>query len=33
MALKVLHLIDSGGLYGAENMLLDLAAEQQCTGC
>ncbi len=28
MSLKVLHLIDSGGLYGAENMLLDLVAEQ-----
>jgi glycosyltransferase involved in cell wall biosynthesis len=28
MALKVLHLIDSGGLYGAEKMLLALVAEQ-----
>jgi glycosyltransferase involved in cell wall biosynthesis len=28
MSLKVLHLIDSGGLYGAENMLLDLVSEQ-----
>ncbi|WP_417522100.1 glycosyltransferase [Marinobacter sp.] len=28
MAIKVLHLIDSGGLYGAEKMLLTLVAEQ-----
>ena len=28
MGLKVLHLIDSGGLYGAEKMLLTLVAEQ-----
>jgi glycosyltransferase involved in cell wall biosynthesis len=28
MSLKILHLIDSGGLYGAENMLLDLVTEQ-----
>lgn len=26
--MRVLHVIDSGGLYGAENMLLDLATEQ-----
>lgn len=26
--IKVLHLIDSGGLYGAENMLISLAVEQ-----
>ena len=26
--MKVLHLIDSGGLYGAERMLLALVAEQ-----
>ena len=32
MGMKVLHLIDSGGLYGAENMLLDLAEEQQRKG-
>jgi len=32
MSLKVLHLIDSGGLYGAENMLLDLVDEQQRQG-
>ncbi|HYQ71051.1 MAG TPA: glycosyltransferase [Gammaproteobacteria bacterium] len=32
MALKVLHLIDSGGLYGAEHMLLDLAAAQLDAG-
>lgn len=30
--MKVLHLIDSGGLYGAEKMLLSLAAEQQALG-
>jgi glycosyltransferase involved in cell wall biosynthesis len=28
MGLKVLHLIDSGGLYGAEKMLLNLVQEQ-----
>ncbi|MBJ6137686.1 glycosyltransferase [Marinobacter litoralis] len=28
MAIKVLHLIDSGGLYGAEKMLLTLVSEQ-----
>jgi glycosyltransferase involved in cell wall biosynthesis len=28
MAIKVLHLIDSGGLYGAEMMLLNLVEEQ-----
>jgi glycosyltransferase involved in cell wall biosynthesis len=28
MTIKVLHLIDSGGLYGAEKMLLALVAEQ-----
>jgi len=28
MSIKVLHLIDSGGLYGAEKMLLALVAEQ-----
>ncbi|MFV8571127.1 glycosyltransferase [Marinobacter sp. SBS5] len=28
MSIKVLHLIDSGGLYGAEKMLLTLVAEQ-----
>jgi glycosyltransferase involved in cell wall biosynthesis len=28
MSLKILHLIDSGGLYGAEKMLLALVAEQ-----
>jgi len=32
MALKILHLIDSGGLYGAENMLLDLVREQIKSG-
>lgn len=32
MELKVLHLIDSGGLYGAEKMLLDLAAKQNEKG-
>ena len=30
--MKVLHLIDSGGLYGAEKMLLSLAIEQQALG-
>lgn len=30
--MKVLHLIDSGGLYGAERMLLTLAAEQLTQG-
>lgn len=30
--MKILHLIDSGGLYGAEVMLLDLAQEQQRLG-
>ena len=28
MAMRILHLIDSGGLYGAERMLLTLAQEQ-----
>jgi|TARA_R100000306_G_scaffold60832_1_gene61983 glycosyltransferase involved in cell wall biosynthesis len=32
MGLKVLHLIDSGGLYGAEKMLLSLVKEQLKTG-
>lgn len=32
MAGKVLHLIDSGGLYGAERMLLTLVAEQKRQG-
>ncbi len=32
MAIKVLHLIDSGGLYGAEMMLLNLVEEQISTG-
>jgi len=32
MGIKVLHMIDSGGLYGAENMLLDLVEEQQRQG-
>lgn len=32
MTLKVLHLIDSGGLYGAEVMLLTLVEEQQKQG-
>ncbi len=26
--MKILHLIDSGGLYGAEMMLISLVAEQ-----
>ena len=30
--LKILHVIDSGGLYGAENVLLELALEQTATG-
>lgn len=30
--MKVLHVIDSGGLYGAEVMLLNLAAEQAAMG-
>lgn len=30
--MKILHLIDSGGLYGAEMMLLSLVAEQQAQG-
>lgn len=30
---KVLQLISSGGYYGAENMLLNLCASQQKTGC
>ncbi len=30
--MKVLHIIDSGGLYGAEIMLLNLVAEQQKLG-
>ncbi|WP_405420069.1 glycosyltransferase [Marinobacter flavimaris] len=32
MALKVLHLIDSGGLYGAERMLLALVRKQRAHG-
>lgn len=32
MTLKILHLIDSGGLYGAEHMLLELVAEQRRQG-
>lgn len=32
MAIKVLHLIDSGGLYGAEIMLLNLVEEQVKAG-
>jgi glycosyltransferase involved in cell wall biosynthesis len=32
MTIKVLHLIDSGGLYGAEVMLLNLVEEQIKTG-
>lgn len=32
MSLKVLHLIDSGGLYGAERMLLTLVEAQQSQG-
>ncbi|MCI5119827.1 MAG: glycosyltransferase [Candidatus Electrothrix sp. AUS4] len=31
-SLKILHIIDSGGLYGAEVMLLNLAREQQLLG-
>lgn len=31
-SLNVLHLIDSGGLYGAENVLLELVREQQTLG-
>jgi glycosyltransferase involved in cell wall biosynthesis len=30
--MKILHLIDSGGLYGAEKMLISLAAQQQRLG-
>ncbi len=30
--MKVLHIIDSDGLYGAEIMLLNLVAEQQKFG-
>jgi glycosyltransferase involved in cell wall biosynthesis len=30
--MKILHLIDSGGLYGAEMMLISLAAQQQLMG-
>jgi glycosyltransferase involved in cell wall biosynthesis len=30
--MKILHLIDSGGLYGAEKMLLSLASEQLISG-
>ncbi|MBE0597370.1 MAG: glycosyltransferase, partial [Desulfuromonadales bacterium] len=30
--MRILHLIDSAGVYGAENVLLDLAAEQQEMG-
>ena len=32
MTIKVLHLIDSGGLYGAEMMLLNLVEEQVKSG-
>lgn len=32
MTIKVLHLIDSGGLYGAEMMLLDLVRQQVASG-
>jgi len=32
MGIKVLHMIDSGGLYGAENMLLGLVEEQLKSG-
>ena len=32
MKVKVLHLIDSGGLYGAEVMLLDLVEQQLLSG-
>lgn len=32
MNLNILHVIDSGGLYGAEMVLLNLAAEQMKTG-
>lgn len=31
--MRVLHVIDSSGLYGAEIMLLNLMSEQQATGC
>jgi len=31
--MKVLHLISSGGMYGAENMLLNLASAQKQFGC
>ena len=30
---KVLQLISSGGYYGAENMLLNLCASQEQSGC
>ena len=30
--MKVLHVIDSGGVYGAEVMLLNLAQEQMASG-
>ena len=30
--MRVLHLIDSGGLYGAEKMLLTLVSEQMAAG-
>ena len=30
--LKIFHFIDSGGLYGAEVMLINLAREQQAAG-
>jgi len=30
--MKILHIIDSGGLYGAEVMLLNLAEEQMKIG-
>ncbi|MDX5429536.1 MAG: hypothetical protein LPK45_00665, partial [Bacteroidota bacterium] len=30
--MKILHLIDSGGLYGAEKVLLNLAIEQKRQG-
>ena len=32
MTIKVLHIIDSGGLYGAELVLLNLATEQRALG-
>jgi len=33
MPVKVLQLISSGGYYGAENMLLNLATSQEKAGC